>query len=479
MNIRDYYASRAVRSRMTEFLGATTLERATAAYVTATPPSRELPRDLSPPVELPRWLDAGEDVSRSLLDRESLIAHLDIDYVHFDAPGTAYEDPERMFEVVRPVASAVRDVLGTFGVDPLGVVSGRGYHFVWRILRTSPTFRVLVDLGRVHPALAERYAERRTPREEPVPPDLGSAFSGLGMVIEYLAQLVVAAASPQTPVPITLTAIEVGPGSRGREVVALDVSEYADPLHTRVIRIPFSTYQKPQWHRTLLGDELVDRLPTMVSVAVDGATESDALVAMRDLGLARELASSARTPIPDASEATWRLVTAYIRSTLHAFHLDFYDQPHAIGQDLDPTRLDLPPCVTTLLDHPNDLLLRPALIQHLVRSLMAVGWHPRRIADLLRTKYEEDHRWGSLWRDYDRESRADFYTRLFGGLVATGLDEGVDFNCRSAQEKGTCSFTGCGYDLTLLRPQLLARKSTPPPHAISPLRVLDRVLLPG
>jgi hypothetical protein len=39
-------------------------------------------------------------------------------------------------------------------------------------------------------------------------------------------------------------------------------------------------------------------------------------------------------------------------------------------------------------------------------------------------------------------------------MVITGLDQGVDFNCRSAQEKGLCPGAVCTHDLRAERDRL-------------------------
>jgi hypothetical protein len=80
-----------------------------------------------------------------------------------------------------------------------------------------------------------------------------------------------------------------------------------------------------------------------------------------------------------------------------------------------------------VLTHPNDALLKPVGIRHVVRELMALGWHPRHIAGLIRSKYERDYGWGDSFYHYDAAARADFYTRLFAGLIAAGLDNLSDF----------------------------------------------------
>jgi hypothetical protein len=93
--------------------------------------------------------------------------------------------------------------------------------------------------------------------------------------------------------------------------------------------------------------------------------------------------------------------------------------------------------VSDLLTWPNDRLLKPAFIQRVTRALMAEGWHPRHIAGLIRSKFENpEFGWGVNWLDYEPGTRADFYTRLFAGLAATGLDQVFDLNGISTMEKG-------------------------------------------
>ena len=66
--------------------------------------------------------------------------------------------------------------------------------------------------------------------------------------MEYLGHRILLAASALSPVPVQLTAVVVGPGAHGREIVAIDLSEYADPLHKRSIRLPFTAYLKAERH---------------------------------------------------------------------------------------------------------------------------------------------------------------------------------------------------------------------------------------
>jgi hypothetical protein len=107
-----------------------------------------------------------------------------------------------------------------------------------------------------------------------------------------------------------------------------------------------------------------------------------------------------------------------------------------------------------MLAEPNDLLLQPAALQILVRVLVAQGWHPRHIAGLVASKYGRDHGWSPGLHFHEPGVRADFYVRLFAGLLDAGLDGMIDFNCQSTREKGLCPGGGCGWNLCDLRDRL-------------------------
>jgi hypothetical protein len=127
------------------------------------------------------------------------------------------------------------------------------------------------------------------------------------------------------------------------------------------------------------------------------------------------------------------------------------------------TPLDmLPPCAAHVLREPNDWLLKPSGIQLVTRCLLALGWHPRHIAGLVRSKFANPNfGWHEKWREYDPAVRAEFYVRLFAGQIATGLDTGVDFNCVSQQEKQFC-WNPCGCSLEPFRKELHRRLNPNP-----------------
>lgn len=457
--LQDYYSSPDVRARLTEFLGGTSLESATSVYITSNGQGPHVWYDPKPCQDLWRFLDDGLDVARSLWDRQSLIAHLDIEYVNFDYPAEAYLEPARTFEVQRPVVRAIQETLLDHGIAPLHLLSGRGHHFAWQIRRDSSAFAALASLGRVSDTLAARSARPQPPCGETVGLELATAFVGLGLVMELVAHNAMEAARGRCELPIELTAVEAGPGVRGREIISIDLSEYGDPLPTRSMRMPFSAYLKPQHQRSLLGEDIVAQLPLQFMIPVYEMDHRQGLMVMRDLGEVTQLARRASVHIPDQSAGTANLIATYDRSLLARFHNYFYSAQHdpleAWPDTYDRTPLvDLPPCARRILEHPNDLLLKPAGVQHVVRVLLAVGWHPRHIGGLIRSKYERDYGWGEHWTVYDAATRADFYTRLFAGQFAAGKDELIDFNCRSTQEKRYCAHAECTQNLEDYRDRL-------------------------
>lgn len=414
--LRDFYRHPAVRARMLEFLGADHHGDCTAEYITADN-TVSAARDPLLPWELPAQLDAGHDICRSLADRDSLLAHLDIEYVNFDFPADAYLDPERAFGLQEPVEMAVHRTLGYYGIEPLHILSGRGHHFVWRINRASKVFSRLAEIGsgaQLHDSLLQR---RRDGLDTPT---ITSAFLGLGLVMEFAARLVTDLSTHETVIPIKMTAIEPKPSDRGREMISIDLSEYADPLPMRTIRIPFSGYLKPWQQQHAVGPANLSRIGPIIFVTFDGSDLRSGIAAMRDPALAAEVARETTAAIPDHTTGTEHLLHHYLGSDLRGFH-DFYhstphDDPRRWPETYDHTPLDpLPADAREALRHPNDLLLRPVGMQRVTGALLERGWHPRHIAGLIRSKFERDYNWGNEWKEYSPALRADYYTRIFAG----------------------------------------------------------------
>ncbi|WP_395746097.1 hypothetical protein [Prosthecobacter sp.] len=463
--MNPFVSDPAVRQRFVEFLGGDTLDHATAAFLTHTDGRPFDRRDLRPAAELDWFLERDMDVARSLADSESHLLHLDVEYVNFDSPAEAFVDPWRCFELQEPVVNVIESLLLELGIQPLHLITGQGHHFVWRIRRDS---EIAARIGALCPA-----PELIAPCMERVPPVLtGSilaadqaAFTAIALLIEFLAHGIKERATAFSDLPVEITAVHVGPcATAQREMISIDISEYGDPLHTRTIRMPFTNYRKP-WQTGIASRfQIEEELPAIRSIPLHEMDFRQAIKVRQVDDEVRDLAQRACVRIPLQEEGTQRLLEHYLASRLRRFHEFYYSAQHdpreRWPETYGRTPLEhLPHCARHVLECPNDLLLKPAGMQLVTRCLLAQGWHPRHIAGLIRSKFEDpSYGWGIDWNDYEAATRADFYTRLFACLHLTGLDRLVDLNCTSTREKGFCFPPSAGTcDLEPSRQKLLAK----------------------
>lgn len=288
------------------------------------------------------------------------------------------------------------------------------------------------------------------------------AYTGLGMLLEYLAHLIVRRSASAALIPVVLNGAVVGPGLVGRECASVDLTHAGDPLDIRQIRTAFSAYQFHRLRRDIVGPHVACEVPPLAAVPRESESISEMLQAGRSTDRAAELAESRAAALPETTSGLSRLLDGYLASPLAAFHRAFYATDAHPPSEWSATydRLDLEtllPCVAAPLATPNDLLLQPARVQHVTRALMSVGWSPRHIAGLVHSRYARDYGWGKRWTRMDPQTRAEFDVRVFAGMLVAGLDEAVDFNCRSAQEKGLCPAVGCDHDLRCDRDRLLVQ----------------------
>jgi len=465
------YRNPVVRMRLIEFLGGDSLDSATAVYLTQSDGCQYDRRLLRPPWELNHFLGNELDLARSLADTKSLLLHLDVEYVNFDSPAEAYRDPWRTFELQEPVIRVIQTLLLQWGISPLHTITGQGHHFVWRISRNSELAGHIAALGPAPELLDE--CEKRVPHslQGSIDRDANRAFSGLSLLMEYVAFRVMEAARAMSSIPVQITAVEVGPGATGRrEIVSIDTSEYGDPLHTRMMRVPFTNYLKPAFQGFARTLGLAGTLRSIRTIPLHEIDIHQAIKVRQCDADVVDLAHRASVRIPDQTEGTARLLQDYLTSSLRRFHQYFYsanhdpkDRWHETYERTPPERF--PPCARHVVTWPNDLLLKPAGMQLVTRCLLADGWHPRHIAGFIRSKFENPaFNWGTNWDDYAPALRADFYTRLFAGLHATGLDPLIDLNCTSNREKGFCfPPAGGGCSLEAIKQALVSVGKANPP----------------
>lgn len=436
----EYYGDAHVRARIAEFCGAAEGRPPTAAYLAGLGPTHP---NSEPP-----------DLARSLWDLHHLLFFIQLDYLNADHPEEAFVHPADVLLKLEPAYRACRAVFDALDLNVLSIATARGYHFVGQIPLDAIVIEALASLSGETPAWhADHLARRRQGFPAMITARHARAATGLGLLIEHAAHLILARRWTSS-VPLVVNGSRVGTGLAGRECVSIDFSHVGEPLDLVRLRTAFSPYRRHQYRSDLFGTRVAD-LPPLVALPRDRQPLVTLLTDGRGLNVGRDAARTASTAIPDIKRGIVRLMGNYLHSPLAAFHRTFLaKRRHLTGPLPDWSAAGLPPCIRAPLERPNDLLLKPEHLQHVVRGLLANGWAAPEIAALVQQKFEETAGWGDRWACSDPRTRADFDVRVFAGLVATGADELVDFNCVSAQEKDVCPRVGCPHDLRVDRDRL-------------------------
>lgn len=449
-----------VRARILEYCGATSTDPPSAAYV-ATLHEGDAPRvtwesaSRHPASEIARLVRSGGDLARSVWDTRHLVFLIDLDHQNPADPGQPFRHPADVFVRLEPTYRAMRHVLSVAGIAALPVMTGRGYHFVGTVPLEHPVVDRLAALRPTAPAWCATHQRRCPPwLAARITERQARAAEGLGRLIEYIAHQVVRRSASSSPIPVTLNGTVVGQGNHGRECASVDFSHMGDPLDSRHFRVAFGPYQWYRLRPDIFGAAVAADTPDLIALPRARRNLLAMLLGGRTPAFGRQLAGRSHARIPDVSVGVSRLLDRYDASPLARFHRDF-DASVGIAVPT-PDREAMPPCVSPALDTPNDLLLKPEHIQHLTRWLVSRGWTARQVAELVCSTYQQDHQWGDRWRRGDARTRAEFDVRVFGGLIATGLDSMIDFNCVSAQEKDLCPRVGCPHDLRVDRDRALA-----------------------
>jgi len=400
----------------------------------------------------------GADVARSMWDRSNMLIHLDLDYQNVDHADEPYRHPAEMFARLEPIYRATVSVLHRFGLPLLPLITGRGYHFTGRVPLDSDVTMRLASIAPETPSWFSTLADRCPAwMAEEMSPVQARAYMGVGLVVEFLAHRILKRAHRRAEIPVVLNGTVVGSGRSGRECVSIDLSYAGDPLDARHLRVAYSSYQK---HTAMARAAAAGRVAPLAAVPRHRESLPALISGLRRLRHAIRTARQRPAGLPLVSAGMHRVLDAYEMSHLAAFHHQFYATPPGPSGQFEALAgsrqwRSLPDCVTHPLLEPNDRLLQPAVIQHVTRALMAEGFAPRAIADIVRSRYVADFNWGDRWASLDARTRAEFDVRVFAGLLAAGLDRGVDFNCCSAQEKELCPGTPCRWDLRTNRQRLL------------------------
>ncbi len=467
-SVQEYYRNPAVRERIFEFCGG---ERFTCEYLVGF--GEYLARNgyhrplrlTNRQEDLPGLMEEGLDLFRAVWDRKSTIAVWDIEYFNLDTWQGLYSDQLTYFELMEPTYLAIESIFRGYGIPHINDCTSSGYHYISRIPFASPVHQKLERIGTLEETLKRKYDlvpgddQKRT---RPLPRRAGRGYSGIGRLHEFLSHLVIEQTRNSSPLAVTISDTAVLRNQRGREGMSLDITQYADPLYMRDIRTTFSTHQKHKVYIGQVGEELARRLPVFATLPRNNLAYRELFPIRKNLKQAADYAAGCSSLIPDAAAGWEKVIADYRRSKLFAFHRDFDRVTAEPPENWSKTywRLDLdslPPCAADAIRNFNWGMLNPTSIRNLCRVLFAQGWHPKHIAGLMTSYYQTQPGWNTDWEKYHAETRANFWCRIYCGLIVTGTDDLSDFNCRSHQEKGYCPAHWCGFKLEELGEKIQAR----------------------
>ncbi len=459
MNRYEFYKNPLIRHRLAQYCGGNSdvPDTFTAVYLVGV--SEKMVREgiseeyfYSTDRKSFNWLLEKEvDLFRSVWDAENILGILDVEYFNLVHPADAYWKQERTYNSIEPVYQKLLALFQDFGINPLCIMTGQGYHFSFRVTSSSPVKKQLESLGKLESSLVGKYNSTHGKRVHKVKIEDGLAFDGMGRLLEYLGHRVFESLRKDyVGMPVVFTDTAIG---KNKEAISIDLSMYGDPVFMRDVRCPFSLYQKHKIFKCKFGESTSMAIPALITLPRYAPNLSELLNVRKSFDAAVNYAKTSDTTIPESSAGAERLINSYKRSELYKFHKYFdgaeHDHPEKWHCTYD--RLDLsglPPCVAHCIGEPNPNILRPTNLQTLTRVLMKQGWHPKHIAGLVRSKLERNYQWGPQWFKYDASTRANFYIRIFAGLIASGVDREEDLNCFSHGEKGYCWRPNCGFNLT-------------------------------
>jgi hypothetical protein len=407
------------------------------------------------PTDLGWFLDEGENIFTSVWDKKNLRVFIDVEYFSNRRSDLPFTNPRYVFNILEPVYWCIWDTFKEYGIKPITLATGQGYHFVFNIpsyiAPNQPTSIVkkIEDLGDIEGSLLEKYLDPKGRRDRPVEYALGRAYDGLGKLLEFFMHKVMARL-PSYGLKLPVSFGDLTVGNQLQETINLDLSSLADPLYTRVMRSAFSIHNKALEKGYRCKDPICLTIPRYTPCNGNTLSLDEVFDNRNHYQNTCNYAKEITAEVPYASQGVESLIWDYTKSSLYKFHQEYDSIPidsHQDwwkGYDSFDTR-QVPPCIQEAFNRPNPRMLQPNYIQALVRTLH--WWNPKHVAGLITSKYTRDYNWDYNWKKYDAYRHAKVWTRFYAGLLAVGLDRKQDHNCVSYQERDLCNHPFCGYNI--------------------------------
>jgi hypothetical protein len=376
----------------------------------------------------------GSDLYRSQLDFSGVNFFMDVEYGNSTFPGEIFHNPIDAFGKIEGLRMAIREFLDRKGIPFLELMTGQGYNYVTKVRRDSASYSALIEVGRKLKVLPWSAAEKLLQKEEqhgnvPLLRD-ALAFGALGRVAEYMYDEV---KSKYNELPLEPTDIH-----EHDEIAILDMTQYGYMIYNRAQRIAFSLHQKSSKR-----PDLGYGGPPISTITPSGLTLEQRIQVRSDernnYEKAANLAREARTAIPEADISY--LLASYLMSQKYEAHKNTaLSMPEKqLREDEEKHVKSLYPEMKTegtfwevpsqpdwkkinsahisyharnIINFPNDLMLIPGNIKHLIDELTEHSIPRQDILSLMAFKYSEaKHGWNADLASNDPMLRADYWIR--------------------------------------------------------------------
>ncbi len=436
MNIQEYYAHPETRERLKNFFEGCSWFLVAGSHYARDPNWGKAPAVRVFKIdELQSRLGQGPDIFSPLTSRNGVLGVLDIEYYNWDKKVLFLDSTDgRRFGVhddifkseLEQVYKSISDMLGE---DIISDTTWSGYHFITNVDRGSPVYDRLLELGMrnkkdemprcLEDTLIRAYLSTDSSdpkRESAIGIDDGVVYNQYGRIMEFLCHKVMKECEGRVHLPITMC-------DTNEECLSLDISQYADPVFMRIIRTPFSSWDKHNIIPSLSG--IVNEPPFLDVVRKYCQFENDDLDQVfrmaHDYESAIEYNKMFSGFVPRAGEKVMELIDEYEKSELFSFHQDFDSVDHdRDDENYKKAKFDknLHISIREMMERPNPSLLQPRNIKWVTEQLIENGWHPKHIGGMLHGRYNaSDKGWSeNAWAKYDSKTRANFWARIYAGL---------------------------------------------------------------
>lgn len=350
---------------------------------------------------------------------QDMVMFLDIEMYDKVNPARVIVDQLSFFQQLEPVYDEISALFDENGIAHTSVMTGRGYHFYFRVTGNTRAMQRLVSIGQnIEPGVLHKQATAHlySKQEAPIPPKFEQAYKGAIVFQQYLSRIIQKRLSQfqhEAKMPITFSDV-------GKLGVAIDNTTLLRHAGTGKVSVYPGFWVKPLINPQQYGGHyfvdktpLITRLPRGHSFKGTEPSLERMIEARQKFDRGISVVNDFEGNIPDASEAILPLIENYVASSLYQLQQSMED-----FSEIDPEH-EWPqtyrnysgikvanPSIAHILEAPNPELLKPDALQYFITTLVDAGWPPIHIVGLLNAIYTDPHiQWQGNFDRHDVKMR--------------------------------------------------------------------------